>query len=206
MTVLNPLLTTNGEASSVFIGYFSASICYILYPAMFIYVLRQSMETIKSKKFMRKWGNIFDQIKLNKGKLPLFYNVVFCLRRFLFTMIMITFTDNPGQQIQLMLLMNIFSLIYVGTAKPKIEKGKNRMELMNEVNVNTCSCIFMTFTDWADGPVTQEFYGWIMVGVLSFNVTTNLSIVYLNIGKQIWLFVVKYYRIIKNKLTSKKSV
>jgi hypothetical protein len=114
MTVFNPLYSTNGEATSMVLGYFCAGICLLFYPAISIYILAQKMDTIKSERFKAKWGNFYDQIKLRDTKYPLAYNVLFCTRRLIFVMIVVYDRDHPGIQIQRMIMMNFCYIIFYG--------------------------------------------------------------------------------------------
>ena len=51
LNVKEPLETASGETVSIYIGYYSVFITCIVLPAVFTYVLFQSMDTIRSKKF-----------------------------------------------------------------------------------------------------------------------------------------------------------
>jgi hypothetical protein len=51
----NPLY--NGEVMSVYVGYFSLFLTFVLMPALFIYLLKKPIEEIKyNKSFRNKWG------------------------------------------------------------------------------------------------------------------------------------------------------
>lgn len=101
--------------------------------------------------------------------------------------------------------MNLFVIEYYGSAMPMIGRTKNRQDLFNEVNINTCTLFFMIFSNWADGPETVHFYGWWLVAFMSSNIFVNLSFIFWNMSKNCWLLAVKYYRILRFKFENRKS-
>ena len=88
---------------------------------------------------------------------------LFFARRVLFCFTLMFLQDNPAQQIQILLLLALFEIIYIGLVSPYWRALDNKVELFNEL-VN-CIVIyhFICYTDFLPDPEIQFQLGWSMI-------------------------------------------
>lgn len=90
--------------------------------------------------------------------------------------------------------MNMLNTMYLGSTKPFNTQTKNRLEMFNDFCVFNCTLGFMLFTDYVDDLELQYEFGFMLIGVISFNGTINLIIIFYQIFLKLKLIVTKYYR------------
>ena len=75
------------------------------------------------------------------------YNVIFALRRILFSAMTLVYLDYPGNQIQLLILGSILNLMFLTIVKPFETKKMNMVEIFNEICILAVSYHMIAFTD-----------------------------------------------------------
>jgi hypothetical protein len=78
-------------------------------------------------------GELYKGIKINT-KYTLIYTFLFILRRFIYLTIETFMQDKKqgGVQIIMILCLNLFGMIYIGSAKAFQKNIQNKIELVNE--------------------------------------------------------------------------
>ena len=191
------LVSTSGELASVAVGYYAVILCLVVIPLCFIHLFRQSIFRINDPRFNRRWHGLFEGVD-TRNKLNLLFNVVFCLRRLIFVHSAFYLSETPTFQIQSIILINLFSLIYKGNNNPQISRFSNRIELFNEAFVCIVTLHLMFYTDWVPDSQTQFEMGFSMIGFMIINFAVNLFFVFYFAGHQLKLVGIKSFNITKN--------
>ena len=89
---------------------------------------------------------VYSEIRLD-SRLAIMYNVIFALRRILFSAITLVCLDYPGNQIQLLILGSILNLMFLTIVKPFETKKMNMVEIFNEICILAVSYHMIAFTD-----------------------------------------------------------
>ena len=91
-------------------------------------------------------------------------------------------------------------LIYIGGYKPFNCREKNYIEIFNEIFICLITGHSLFFTDIVPTRASRFKVGWSMILLMIINAACNLSKVIKLTLKNLYLFGVKVYRIIKRKL------
>ena len=76
------------------------------------------------------------------------------------------------------MLLNLFSLIYQGSARAQIEKKLNKLELLNEWFIAVSTWHMLTFSDWVSKDETKYTMGNSMIFFILLCSFTNLFLVF----------------------------
>jgi hypothetical protein len=165
-----------------------------LFPAIWIGLLLLPDKRFKEKKFAAKYGAMFDQMRPGR-KIYLLYYIIFSLRRLIFCALAFYCTTVVFFQVQMLMFLNLFILLYIGGVQPFDTKFKNQIEMFNEFCICILTIQMTLFTDFVGRKDAQFDAGWQMVGVMVVNMFCNLSIVLVIGAKGTRLLVVKYARL-----------
>jgi hypothetical protein len=112
-----PPSQNTGEVISKYVSWLCFAITLVICPFTFHFILKQPISTLKMHSFEAKWGALYEGLKL-QNKWQASYYIVFCARRVLFVFVAFFLSTTPTIQLQLVMFMNIFVCIYVGSFKP----------------------------------------------------------------------------------------
>ena len=76
------------------------------------------------------------------------------------------------------LYLNLYAMIYIGSAKAFQNNIHNKIELVNEYFVLTACIITLLFTDFVPDLEAQFNFGWYMIAVVIFILFFNLYFVF----------------------------
>ena len=119
---------------------------------------------------------MFDQMRPGK-KIYLLYYILFSLRRLIFCALAFYCTHLSVFQVQVLMYINILTLLYVGGVKPFETRFKNRIEMFNELCICILTIQMCLFTDFVGSKAAQFDAGWQMVGMMAFNMFCNFFLV-----------------------------
>ena len=93
---------------------------------------------------------IFEDIKKH-SKFQRAYYLVYCLRRIIFVAIALFLNHEAktAPQLVCVLLLNLFVIIYIGSAQALEGRKFNKIDLMNETFVAFITLLMVAFTDFA---------------------------------------------------------
>ncbi|TNV85547.1 hypothetical protein FGO68_gene9768 [Halteria grandinella] len=137
---------------------------------------------LNSKVSRRRFGSLYEGLKINRGRAPLVYNLILVIRRFLFSITTVLMSDHPTFQIQLFQLSSFLNLIYLIKIKPFDNKKLNRLEVFNELIVLGSSIHLLIFTDllYTDGYSVQlinntaKMGGYSLIALSTLQISINL--------------------------------
>ena len=90
-----PLMTSNGEVLSIYVGIYAISVALLALPCITVYILFQNIDRLQEKDFANKWSKFYEDLKPN-FKVALFYPVIFMARRLIFTVLAFIMYDYPA--------------------------------------------------------------------------------------------------------------
>lgn len=93
----------------------------VLLPLAFAYVLCQPLSKLSQPDFQRKWGELYDGLKL-RSKVEASFHLVYIVRRILYCFIAFLLYDFTVFQAQTLVFLNICNTIYAGNYLPRASK------------------------------------------------------------------------------------
>lgn len=90
------------------------------------------------------------------------------------------YESQPQFQIQLVTLLNLIFLMYIGIIKPLERRFQNRLELFNEWLNMMATYNFFVFTDFVDSKETQYNVGWTNIAFVTVLILVNMAIIFAN--------------------------
>ena len=90
---------------------------------------------------------------------------------FVFTALSLGWT--PSSQLQIVMFLNLFVLIFLGNYSPFTTRLQNRQQLFNEVTTSFATIMMMCFTDVVPDESTKYKYGWVFIGIICANSGVN---------------------------------
>lgn len=101
-----------------------------------------------------RFGSTYMELKLDR-KMALLYNVIYMLRRLVFSFAAIILEDSPFAQVQVVIFHSFCVIIYLTYYRPFVIPALNRMEIFNEGCILVASMHLITFTDFSGDPEVQ---------------------------------------------------
>jgi hypothetical protein len=135
---------------------------------------------MKKKTFRRRWLSLYEELNVKK-KVSLGFNLFFVFRRIIYVQTGFMLSNYPSQQLQVLLLMNLFNQIYIGNYTPMISRSRNRFEFFNDICVYLVTCHFLFFSDFVDNQELQYLIGFSCIGFIALNIMINMSVVVSNV-------------------------
>eukprot|EP00347_Sterkiella_histriomuscorum_P009385 403341412 len=126
------------------------------------------------------------------------YYSLYFIRRFIFVLSMLFFTDSPYLQLLTFQLLSIGQFIYLITVMPFETKTNNVMEFINEGLVLFTAEILILFTDYEPNPEHRYILGWVVLSAIIFVSLINMSLFFYQAIKTIK----KIARLVGTKLKS----
>ena len=140
-----PLSSTLGEVISTYLGYVTFFITLVIIPGATVAILVQDKAYIVSEEFKFHYGVLTEGINHN-SKIQLAFFGFFILRRFIFVYIVFQWLEYPTFQLQGVIFLNVFMVMYQAGVKPLEGRFNNRMETYNECLVYLISLHMMLYT------------------------------------------------------------
>jgi hypothetical protein len=75
-----------------------------------------------------------------------------------------------------LLLVGLFSLLFVIETQPFTTQLQNRLEVFNEVTILATSYFLIMFTNFVPEPQTRYLMGFYLSGIILLNVGTNMLV------------------------------
>jgi hypothetical protein len=68
----------------------------------------------------------------------------------------------------------VASLAYVVAKKPFRDPKLNRLEAFNELCILAIGYCLLAFTDWVDGYLVKDFFGYLIIAIILFNFACHI--------------------------------
>ena len=171
-----PLSSTLGEVISTYLGYVTFFITLVILPGATLAILLQDKAYIVSEEFKFHFGVLTEGIS-HKSKIQLAYFGFFILRRFIFVCIIFQWIKYPTFQLQGVIFLNVFMVMYQAGVKPLEGRFNNRMETYNECLVYLITLHMMLYTKFVDRSL-HETIGYSMIGLVLLYLVSNAFLVF----------------------------
>ena len=112
-----------------------------------------------------------------RDKLALGYSAIFMTKRLIFAMFVMLFEFRRVLQTMLILHLLLIGAIYTIAARPLEDPVTNAQEGMNDLICFIIAYCLIFFGDFLDDPKTKYKMGWVVVGMIAFNIFINLAII-----------------------------
>jgi len=99
------------------------------------------------------------------------------LRRILFAALLVFSGDYPYIQLMLSIIVTMLVICYILVTRPFEEALLNKMEFFNELSVLIASYIILLFSPFLDDYNLIYKMGWLMIGIVSFNLIVNMLVI-----------------------------
>ena len=134
------------------------------------------------------------------SKSAVLYNAIFVLRRLSISLVLVFATDYAFLQIIFVIVQNLFTLSYLLTVRPFATKFQNYLEIFNETCVLATTYFILLFSDLIADIKIRYNLGWVMIGIVVFNILVNMVIMLIQTVKASKALIAKGYRFMRNKL------
>ena len=144
--------------------------------------MRLANGSLQTDEFNSRYDTLNLELK-KKSSNALLFNVIFMIRRFVFAFLLISLDNMPWAQIPLLVLVNLFTMIYQCWAKPFMMSLRNMHEIANEGIILVLTYFLLTYTEFLNDPSDRYLVGWLNIVLFMLFVVYNASVV---VGKQIY--------------------
>ena len=140
--------TTTDDKMAIIATFVLAAICLLIMPTIIIYVANKPLEVLTTKSFKRKFGKVFEDLKVRQQP-AMFYSMIYLLRRVLFICIIFSrfLINHVSLQILALTYLQGASIMYLYKYLPYYNKLQLYLELSNELTVLTVTEYMILFTD-----------------------------------------------------------
>lgn len=143
-------------------------------------------DKLKEAQSKIAYGSTYMELRYN-NKFALLYNVVYMLRRLVFTAVANFLGNSPTLQVQLIVMHSVIVLMYIKLARPFESPLVNFMEVFNEFCILIAACHLFCFTEYLGDPNMQYKMGFSMIGVTVLNIVCNMLVMIVCTGIQLRL-------------------
>lgn len=168
--------------------YVGIGICGValMLPLLAIYLLKVNRNQLATKFVYTKIGNLYNGIHLYRHNWAVFYTPTFLFRRLIFCALPVFLYMMPFLQVQLLLLLTSFYVIFYAGVKPHAEKSRVSLEIFNE-----CMIMILNYHVVSFSPFNLHASSKFQMGY-SYLIVIGVTIVF-----NMWVMI--------NKLITKKS-
>ena len=185
---------------SLWFSYYTLMVTCIFIPVAWSKIMLAELLTIQnSRKFNRKWSALYEGIK-TKSKVTIAFYFIYYLRRLFFCILVITNTEITMLKVQVVMLSNLFIMIYQANFKPFIIRKQNRIELFNECCIIVITFHMLCFSDWVPHSEIQQKVGISMISLSVFKTVINFGNIILIGCWAIILIFIRYWRRLRRKI------
>jgi hypothetical protein len=182
MQYTNPHYDSETERFSFYFGASISAFCVVFLTFSFIKVQMTSKEELEDPEFVASWGSIISEVKY-KSRWNRAFNLIFSLKRALF--IWISFNvRSTGVTLVSIILLILFSFIYLGINRPLSTKLRNRLTVFNEYILLTSCVTMMGFTDVIPDVNQRYAYGWVFITLILVVLVVNYKFIIMLSAKQ----------------------
>ena len=129
-------------------------------------------DCLEDETFQKRWGTWTLDLRTT-DRMALLFTLVFMARRSILAFIIIGLPRWSWLQIQVILNLNTFAMIYQGWFMPYTLPTFNRKELINEFLIQMCTYYLFVYTDFVPDAETRYKTGWAHIGCLGLMVVFN---------------------------------
>lgn len=123
-----------------------------------------NMDKMEDEEFVERYGDIYDGLILSnepeKRQAAVFYPFWFCMRRLIFSMVVIFFEEQLWLQLTASFVVGIVNLGYLMAWRPFGSDKINNLEIMNEATCLILLYHVMLFSSYVEDPETRYLIGW----------------------------------------------
>ena len=150
-------------------------ILLIAVPFFFLFFLFRYRSRLEEKSFKDKFGALY--MKQNPQKnTSLIFPLLFFLRRLSFALVLILLQNYSGIQMSLLVVINLWYLVYLVAFLPMLLPQDNMIEIVNEGTIQLILLGVNLFISDSCDSVTKEKVGKFIVGLTGANVSFNILV------------------------------
>lgn len=167
----NPsLLITN------LLSFFMIASCIYLFFFVLFY-LWPRFDELKTSNMKKRFLPAYEMLNLRHGKWTMLFPLVFMLRRILFVIAVCFLMDYTEAQVMLFMAPTMLNLSILAGVHPLEDLPTNRMETFNSCMVMSMIYCLLCFTPLALDPGARYLMGFMMIGLVGFNILVNIVVV-----------------------------
>jgi len=175
-------------------------------PIGLVYILfNVRRSTLKKANVESLWGKLYDDIKLD-SRANLVHWPYFVIRRLVYVQTSFWLNEHGAQQVQVLVLLCLISLVYFGKYMPMKTRKKNRIEWINDNLVDLLTLHMFCFSDWVPDMETQYMVGFSMIAIIALMILINMGLVFGEFLRVVRLVFMKYMNRFKAKFPTKKEI
>jgi hypothetical protein len=135
------------------------------------------------KENKKLYGNLYTEITLRKGRLPLLEYPLNVTRRFLYILLPALFKDDVGPQLAVAVVINQLYATFIFNQQPYARKHVFYLELFNEISIMMFIYLYHLFTNFTT-PENKFLMGYYYIGIFAFYMGITLSLIFDGIAKK----------------------
>lgn len=151
----------------------------------------------------RRIGALYNEQRL-ESNWTVAYNTIFIARRFAILMLFLPYKGPLCFEIMGVLYLNLGSLLYIGYNRALNRRLYNQLDFFDEYWIAILSLHLVLFTEWVEDAYARDFYGWMMIGLMLFNLLVKLIIIILENLYRIRMIWKRYFLPYWNKYIQPK--
>jgi hypothetical protein len=141
----------------------------------------KNQANLNKPQFKQAYGTLYTPCETRKGKWPLIYIAIFCLRRLCLAFVVSFLGDCPLLQIYITGLLSTFVLVWHLKVWPMENTRQNVLYLVNEYLYLGCCFYTLAFSEYNPDPQTRFTYGWFYMSLLGLILVANVVVMILDI-------------------------
>ena len=150
--------------------------------------LIRNFALLRDFKVLELWSSLYGMMTTQRP-ISTMYIIFYCIRRFTFAATCVLLTNYPLFQIHLIFLQSLLMLSYLLYYWPFLHTLLNYLEVFNETCIMLCMYPALSvFTGALDSTKIHYNTGWVVIGIIAFNVAVNLMV-------ELWQIALGLYRL-----------
>lgn len=182
-----------------------AIVLFGLYLGLAIAPLILTQTVFANEMFKDRVGRIYAEIDITK-KSKAFMTLLYVLRRFSIVYLALFCGTLKGVQLQILIMMNLFCLLYTGLIKPYASNPLNRRELGTEAFILFLSECLVVFTDFCPQEDNKYKIGWLFIGIFMLYILLSFGTMVLKMVNTLYLYAFRFYLQKTKKMTTVEEV
>jgi len=176
-TLTQPINGQNGDIISLSISCVIAFLALIFLPVSSIWMIFQDTKTLLKKRIEKTWGELYYDVKIKTAPQRAF-RISHGIKALVFVLASFLLRENNCLQIEVILILNLCFIIYIGSIRPLIWVFDNKLELFNTTYISMIFIFSIVYSDFYDIKVGEDTLGMISIALIAFFILINILIVF----------------------------
>ena len=166
-------------------------LAYLILTILLTRIVLRNKHKLQDSAFKSKFGTLYTPCEIERGSGPLYFILIFCLRRWIIAISIGLYMDNAHLQLTLCQLLCTVVVAWHLQIWPMENNKQNMLYVLNEYMYLTCAFFMLGFTNYSYEPESRFQIGWFYLFCLGIILAFNIVVMFSDIVQGIRMSILR---------------